>query len=237
MRDQYVGDVSDFFKYHFIRSVAGHRKLGIAWFYIDKNDGKNDGKHIEWHSDQRFELCDPELAKQLSKLDERSLLTVEKAAFWPPGTNFHREPIPSKNMRSHWSSAKRTFLKDADFIFCDPDNGIGSTSKHLMIEELRSLRQEGRSVAFITFPARIAHQEQVERLHDRLHAETGASNVITVRTSISIAGPNGKQPRARWFTILDGDTQTLQACRLFGDRLKDVLGARTAIHESSVANA
>jgi hypothetical protein len=136
------------------------------------------------------------------------------------------------NLRSKWSAAKRAILQDTDFVFCDPDNGIGFTSKHIMVEELRNLRREGRAVSFITFPAHITHQQQVVGMHERLHADTGAENIITVRTSISISGPNGKQPRARWFTVLDGNPEIHDACKLFGERLQKVLGAKIHIHET-----
>ena len=83
MRDQYAGDISDFFKYHFIVSVVGARKLGVAWFYVPSHDGRNDGKHIEWRTDEQFKLCDPQLAEHLSILSERTVCAVEQADFWP----------------------------------------------------------------------------------------------------------------------------------------------------------
>jgi hypothetical protein len=233
MRDQYTGDVSDFFKYHFIRSIAGDKTVAVAWFYVPTHDGRNDGNHIEWWADPRFKECDSQLAVSLSALKSRTIQAVESCDIWPRGTRFHREPVPTMTLRSKWSAAKRESLSGCDFVFCDPDNGIGFTNKHVLLDEISQLRRAGRSVAFITFPARVKHDLQVAALHDRLHAEAGASTAITVRTSISIAGPNGKQPRARWFTVLDGDLLTHKACRLFGERLQRVLGAKIQIHETT----
>ncbi len=235
MRDQYSGDISDFFKYMFIRHIALDRRIGVAWYYIPHHDGRNDGKHIEWQMDTRFSSCDPKLAHALSHLSDRSVAAIEGAEFWPTHTTFHRQAVPSSSLRSKWAAEKRLALIDADFVFCDPDNGIGSTNKHLTIEEIHKLRRIGRAVSFITFPARTPHEQQVTRLHERLHQATDTRNIITVRTSISVRGPNGKQPRARWFTVIDGDQKTHTACKLFGDRLRTILGARIHVYETTAA--
>ena len=48
MRDQYAGDVSDYLKFSFLKTIVGQtRQLGIAWYYCDRNDGRADGRHRE----------------------------------------------------------------------------------------------------------------------------------------------------------------------------------------------
>ncbi|MER9247594.1 hypothetical protein [Mesorhizobium sp. M0590] len=50
MRDRYAGDVSDDLKSAFQRAVAGaDRTLSIAWNYAPGDDGRPDGRHLEWH--------------------------------------------------------------------------------------------------------------------------------------------------------------------------------------------
>ena len=52
MRDQYAGDISDFFKFSFLRALASKAdiKLGIGWYFVDVHDGRADGKHQEYLS-------------------------------------------------------------------------------------------------------------------------------------------------------------------------------------------
>ncbi len=232
MKDQYAGDISDLLKYHFIRTVAGRRRIGMAWFYVPSHDRRPDGKHVEWQADQLFTRFDPEIATQLATLRERSVKAVELLPFWPLGTVFHRDAVPSMIRRSVWARDMKKAVQQADFLFCDPDNGIGLKNKHVLIEELRELRYPGRVLSFITFPHRIPHDQQLKSLHERLHIETGAKSVITVRTSISVQGNKGRVPRARWFTVLDGDAEAVAACHLFAERLKENLNARAVVEHT-----
>jgi hypothetical protein len=58
MRDQYVGDISDFLKFAFLRVLADtDRKLGIAWYYTPGNDGRADGRHLEWRDEPHWQQC------------------------------------------------------------------------------------------------------------------------------------------------------------------------------------
>jgi hypothetical protein len=56
MRDQYVGDVSDVLKIAFLRALAGaDRTLGIAWYYAPGDDGRADGRHLEWRDEAAWQ--------------------------------------------------------------------------------------------------------------------------------------------------------------------------------------
>ena len=60
MRDQYAGDISDFFKFSFLRAVVpDDAVLGVAWYYVQRHDGGPDGRQIEYWSEDRWRVLDP----------------------------------------------------------------------------------------------------------------------------------------------------------------------------------
>jgi hypothetical protein len=116
MRDQYAGDVSDVLKFAFLRALAAaDRKLGVAWYYAPGDDGSPDGRHLEWINEPSWRLLDKELHAGLATLPERSVAALERAAIWPTGKLFHREPMPHLAERSAWGIRKRKALDDKPF--------------------------------------------------------------------------------------------------------------------------
>lgn len=235
MRDQYAGDVSDVLKFAFLRALAGKdRTLGIAWYYAPGDDGRSDGRHLEWRDEAAWRLLDEELHAGLGSLPERSVAALEQAAIWPTGALFHREPIPPRGERNAWGMRKRSALNGADIVFLDPDNGIGAeTEKHATFSEIRLLRRSGRTIVFITFPGRSqTHDVLLRQLHERLAIEANADNIITLRTNISVPRAGGSRSyvqRQRWFTIVDSDAELTARVHAFVTALASVPRVRARL--------
>ncbi|MGO4438567.1 hypothetical protein [Rhizobium sp. RAF56] len=221
MRDQYAGDVSDLLKFGFLRALAGiDRTLGVAWYYAPGDDGGPDGRHLEWRDEAAWRHVDADLHAGLSTLPTRSIAALEQAAIWPNGALFHREPMPPRAERNVWGKRKREALDAADIVFLDPDNGVGAGSpKHATFAEVRLLRKPGRAVVFITFPSKgKKHDEQLHQLHERLRAETGASEIATLRTNVSVPRGDGSAyvvQRQRWFTVVDYSAELIARAQAF----------------------
>ena len=172
-------------KFAFLRALAGaDRTLGIAWYYAPGDDGRTDGRHLEWRDEAAWRLLEKELHAGLAVLPERSIAALERAAIWPKGALFHREPMPSRLERNAWGMHKRSALGGANIVFLDPDNGVGTESeRHATFTEIRLLRKPGRAIVFITFPGRnLKHDALLLQLHERLAVEVGVETVITLRT-------------------------------------------------------
>jgi len=91
MRDQYAGDVSDVLKFALLRAlVRQDRTLGVAWYYAPGDDGRPDGRHLEWRDEAAWRLLDAELHTGLATLPERSIAALERAAIWPNGSRLVR---------------------------------------------------------------------------------------------------------------------------------------------------
>ena len=79
MRDQYVGDVSDLLKYALLRRLAAaDRGLGVAWYYNQAYDGRNDGRHTEYLGEDKWQALDSWVLSALGDLSERSVTAVEQ---------------------------------------------------------------------------------------------------------------------------------------------------------------
>ncbi len=241
MRDQYAGDVSDVLKFAFLRALAGaDRTLGVAWYYAPGDDGRADGRHLEWRDEPAWRLLDAQLYAGLSALPERSIAALERAMIWPDGALFHRDPMPPRVERGSWGARKRTALHGADIVFLDPDNGIGAESeKNATFSEIRLLRKPGRAIVFITFPGRtMPHDALLRRLHERLAVEADTENGFTLRTNVSVpraAGASSYVQRQRWFTVVDPDAELTARARSFAEALAAV--PRVRAHLDRMGNS
>jgi len=227
MRDQYAGDVSDAVKFGFLRALAGaDRRLGVAWYYAPGNDGRADGRHTSWMSEAAWQVLDSEVHAGLSKLPAKSIEALEATTFWPKGTTFHREPVPTQGRRA-WADRMRGKLSSANLVFMDPDNGIGcdDSTKHASMTEIAGLRAGGRSLVVISFPGRRKHADQVKDLHATLLGGTGARSALTLRVCVSVPrteDPCFTVPTFRWLTVLDADRELAERALRFSDALKNI---------------
>lgn len=109
-----------------------------------------------------------------------------------------------------------TALDRADIVFLDPDNGLGITRKHAMLSEIEELKRPNRSIVFITFPGRKPHKLLVQELHQKFSQNADASNVMTLRTNVSLRHGSGSYvPRSRWFTVVNPDEELKRRAQEF----------------------
>jgi hypothetical protein len=142
--------------------------------------------------------------------------------------------MPSRLMRSAWSSRKRAELDSADIVFLDPDNGLGAeTAKHATFSEVGRLRKPGRAVVVITFPGRkMTHDALLRKLHGQLSTEARAEGVVTLRTNVSLQRAEGSGAyvqRQRWFTIIDPDAGLIARARVFANALASIPRVRARL--------
>lgn len=220
MRDQYVGDISDYIKYALLRALAEYRHpLGIAWYYNAEHDGRPDGRRREYLQQESWRALDEDLYDKLWRLpDKASLRDIqdESRRILPRNTVFHDEQMPAGAGRHSWAERMYRELSACELVFLDPDNGVGKRSKRrATFDEVRMLRRPGRTLVVIKFPQfNVRHDVLVADYHKHLKAETHAQRVATLRTSIVVRTRHGHLvPRYRWFAALDFDDR--QAAQIF----------------------
>ena len=236
MRDHYAGDISDFLKFSYLRALRGSEStLGIAWYYVSGVDNELDGRHLEWCEEPQWQQLDPELHEWLSAIakNSRTVSALQDSKFWG-STVFHSEEVPPQAQRNLWALKTIDTLKSANLVFLDPDNGIGKFSqKHASFAEIKLLLEEHRAIAFITFPKRQKHNPQLEELHKNIREETGATSILTLRTSVSVPSfknPKYVVPRARWFTLVNFDPALQERLKIYTHRLDQMTRVRASLY-------
>jgi hypothetical protein len=229
MRDAYAADISDAFKFSFLRALAGDdKRLGIGWYYAPGSDNHRDGRRREWLEEPTWRQLDPELHAGLSALPERSVAALERAPIWPKGALFHREPLPRYG-REAWGKRMRDALEGADLVFLDPDNGVGDDpEKHAFLSEVQQLRRPGRAVVFITFPGRTKHHTLLQRRHDQLGGEAFTLRITAFPTVA---------PSIRWFTVVDPDAKLMARTQAYAATLSSVPRVSARIDHGSCVEA
>lgn len=231
MRDQYAGDISDLLKFTFLRFLAADdRRLGIGWYYNPAYDGRPDGRHTEYLCESKWSVFDP-VHKALRNLPERSVRALEHLGIWSKQPCFHREPVPSEETtRQLWASNMRVALAGTDLVFLDPDNGVGTTERHATVAEVASMRQPGRTVVVIKFPAQNkSHDMQIKEHHDTLRIGTSTVPLFTVCTRVSVLYERNSRrrvPSFRWFTVIDADKVLAERAQSYVDLLNQIDYAR-----------
>jgi hypothetical protein len=149
---------------------------------------------------------------------------LEKLGFWPANTVFHGtedgEEVPRYTRdRPEWIDCIRQKLEKSRLLFIDPDNSVHPhpTIRHASYKEVNLLRERGRALLLIKFPARIPYDRQVKEYGEALRNFAGAERSLTLRTRtmLQIENGNGTVSRSRWFTLIDGDQVLEERFRLF----------------------
>jgi len=236
MRDQYVGDVTDVLKYALLRTLVGDDlTLGVAWYYVPKNDGRPDGRHREWREQEGWKSLDAEVYDALSSDELRTVEAVMAAPFWPRGTVFDSTAVPQSNGRKSWADTVVAKLSGQRVVFLDPDTGVGEPSeRHVSLTELAAFHATGATVVFISFPERRRHDLLVEELHQLVLRQTKCATVATLRTTVRVPYGiplTGWVPRARWFTIVEPGEVLSERLKAFNDKLGTVPYVRAQLCE------
>lgn len=160
MKDQYVGDINDFFKYAVLRSVLDHvdAPLVVCWM-ATPDDGGTDGRRRRYlDQPERFRDADPPLFDEMTRLcagPQPSIAAVEAAPILSGALFFGRVLGDSSAERRDYFQGLWTILPAASTVFFDPDNGLEvkstpkgrkGSSKYLYLDELEAAAADGRSV-------------------------------------------------------------------------------------------
>jgi hypothetical protein len=194
MQDKYVADIGDFGKYCLLRELlkqaGGSVKLGVNWYYATQEESTNgDGNHISYLAEEgrdntRFRACDPELYERLKAIvreNRRRIAEVEGNNILSAGTIFYSKPIPHEGataaekvaLRKAWFEESLTYLRDADVIFLDPDNGIqldpdrkrdSNAYKYVFTDEIQTYFSSGKSLIIYNHRDRRPREEYERKI-------------------------------------------------------------------------
>ena len=187
MQNRYSGDVGDFSKFGLLRQIASTGlDIGLNWYLVDDETHNDDGKHISYLSDRRFNGCDDSLRDALRLVinNNRSVSMLEKQELVKKAVYFSEQLLPPATngfSRCTWHKNAMERLNATDIVFLDPDNGIiaksvsaksGKSIKYVLREEICDYYAAGHSLVIYNHRSRQAEPKYLCRFDwmcDDLH--------------------------------------------------------------------
>jgi hypothetical protein len=180
MKNQYVGDKSDYLKYALLRAIRRHAEvpLEVCWM-LTPNDHGPDGKDTGYLDQPgKYRKVDPELFDFLADLvknPERTVADIERGPLESAGFQSDRLS-DSIGLRARYFDEVAASTTPGSLVFFDPDNGLEIASrrrgqkdsaKFLYWDEAERLGA-GRSLLIFQHWNRVARDELVRMSRERL---------------------------------------------------------------------
>ena len=197
MKDQYVGDISDFEKYSVLRGLSegGGFPLVVCWM-LTKPDGSGHGARTGYLQDApHFRHLDPHVFDRLKSVVDsgnRNTIEVETAGVLP-GAKFVRDLLEDdKASRSRLFQGLKLETLTPSLVFFDPDIGLAGksirkgnrhSSMYLYHDELADAFESGHSlVVYQHFPPE-QRLPYLSRTFEKIRASCNPSSMLALWSS------------------------------------------------------
>jgi hypothetical protein len=175
MKDQYVGDVSDYLKYATLRAwQAKGLSVGLAWM-LTEPDVRSDGRLTRYLArPELYRQLDPELFDALAKLmasGRRSIRAVVDLELVVASFSYDSLLWDGREARDAWFGGLVEHTGAAQILFLDPDNGLEVASlprgrsgsrRYVYLEELRALWLADQAVVVYQHFPRVAREAYLD---------------------------------------------------------------------------
>lgn len=197
MKEQYVGDISDYRKYTLLRalSAAGRVRIGVCWM-LTPSDGSSDGNRLDYlKRPEQYRSYDPGLfdllAHTAAEPDRRRLHSIEESGAIA-GAAYYNEPLhDDAARRSLFMDRCLSEFRDVDLAFFDPDNGLETalpkgrknSSKYIYLDELAAFYAAGKSLLIYQHFPHIQRSVFIASCRERLHSIAPDAAIWTFTTA------------------------------------------------------
>ena len=196
MQDEYFGDVNDYRKYGLLRCLSdGGFRVGVCWMYTPTDDS-GQGKDIKYlDKPRKYRFRDPMLFDFLKKrvqANRRAIRELEAAsgALFPRAVFFSEQLPELPTDRRRYFERASVALRDADFLFFDPNVGLERPSRIYGRERLKYLfwrevdtvmrAHRGASIAIFQHWPRQSRHELLARLSFTLGSRVEGTCVYAI---------------------------------------------------------
>jgi hypothetical protein len=193
VKDQYVGDVSDFMKYAALRDLD--LAPTVVWMRTPA-DGRSDGGRVGYlDHPELFRPIDPglfDVLKDMVSGGDRSLGSIESSGVLR-GAAYISKLVPDEaKARADYFDDVWAASADRPLVFFDPDNGLGvvsvpkgrrNSSKYVYIDELRDTYARGPSIVVYQHFPRRPREPFIRRLLETVGLATGCMRPLALVTS------------------------------------------------------
>ena len=171
LKEQYIGDVSDYRKYALLRllSELANIRITVAWMLTSPDDRTDGNKRQYLGQPNLWRYFDPSLYDEISEIMDRKtdpkiedVEALQSLKF----LNFFNKNIEDKHQaRIEYFDQLKIFSSKSDLVFFDPDNGLEiksirkgkkNSSKYLYKDELIDFYDCGHSILLYQHYPRIA---------------------------------------------------------------------------------
>jgi predicted RNase H-like HicB family nuclease len=194
VKNQYFGDVKDYFKYGLLRCYAASGlQLGVHWL-LTRDDGSNDGRNRKYLQDASWREPDPELYDFLQAVTQKPsglmVSNLETSGLLP--ARYFSEVIPeaAAERLSAFERAGQE-LAGSHLLFLDPDIGIevrsvqyGSrgSSRYVFWSEIQAAWGSGVSLLIYQHYPRQNHETFTAQMAAELASHTPGASIHTLAT-------------------------------------------------------
>jgi hypothetical protein len=197
MKEQYVGDISDYRKYALLRalSAGGMNRVGVCWM-LTPSDGSADGNKLSYLSrPDDYRSFDSELFDVLhlaaTEPDRRRLQSIEESGAILNAEYFNEALSDDRPSRIAFMERCSRALANADLIFFDPDNGLEvslakgrkNSSKYLYLDEVAAFYRSGKSLLIYQHFPRVERAAFLGICAERLRTAAPGCAVWTFTTA------------------------------------------------------
>ena len=196
MKNQYVGDATDFFKYALLREfqrTLPQDRLVMGWMLTEDDEGP-DGKKLAYlKQSHKYRDVDPELFDGLQKLiadEDRTIDGVMTSSLLGRALSQSHLLDDHAEARASYFSELSELAPAHSLVFLDPDNGLEvkstrkgrkNSSKFAYWDEVEDLA-DSRSVLIFQHWRRVNHETMAGDLRAELRARTPNHDVFDIRS-------------------------------------------------------
>jgi hypothetical protein len=194
VKDQYVGDVNDYFKYALLRTLANGSEMVVAWM-LTLSDTRNDGQRLAYlRRPDRFAPLDPPLFNALAQLvraGRRSVSAVEGAGILAGATYASDVLHDDLESRRRYFDSVWQLCAERRLLFFDPDNGLEissvakgrrGSSRYLFWNEAAHAHALGNSVVIYQHFPRRPREDFIAELASKSQCLVGCSMMLALAT-------------------------------------------------------
>lgn len=204
MQERYLGDIHDYYKFLFLKNLSIFFKLriGCNWYLVKPNNighseiKKNDGEKRSYLNNN-FDL-DTKILKEflpLKNFNNRIMKNFIKNTHLKKFIKFYYKYLDHTN-RDQWFEGSIQSLKNCNYVFLDPDNGLISNDskissrkkiKYILTGELKKMYQKKLNIIFCQFQSfNKKHKEMLISKRDMIMDEIGLQiNSYVLRNRVS----------------------------------------------------
>jgi hypothetical protein len=184
MKESYIGDINDFYKYDLIEKLTNNtKKCLVVWMLTE-----GDGNKLEYLNNIKYKNYNGRLCIDLKKIilqNTRKLKNIEKIKSLDQCT-FIDDVLTKKNRELYFEDVYKN-AQNVDIVFFDPDNGITPNTKNKEIkyvywDELNKIWDMNKNILVYQSYRHEKREEFIQNIISKCKKKLLGSNVLCFKT-------------------------------------------------------